>query len=116
MDAPLSRAATIVQWPMIFKLEACDISLLDRSSHGFDLHHDYDASPDVVHRSFLGFVGDPPWSPGFMGVDWWTPAGQLSGAIMDELYLFMTMRVRVVEHEPGVRSVCLCRSPCAWFS
>ena len=40
-----------------------------------------------------------------MGVDWWTPAGQLSGAIMDELYLFMTMRVRVVEHEPGVRPV-----------
>ena len=90
---------------MIFKLERADGSLLATASNGFDLHHDYDAPPDLVHRSFLGFVGDPPWSPGFVGVDWWTPEGELDGAVMDELYAFMSMRVRVIEHEPGVRSV-----------
>lgn len=90
---------------MIFRLERADASLLDRASHGFDLHHDYDAPPDVVHRSFLGFVGNPPWSPGFVGVDWWTPEGVLDGAVMDELYAFMAMRVRVIEHVPAERSV-----------
>jgi hypothetical protein len=100
-----SRAKTRVRWPMVFRLEKADASLLDTASRGFDLHHDYDAPPDVVHRSFLGFVGDPPWSPGFCGVDWWTPEGQLDHAVMDELYLFMTMRVRVIEHVPAERSV-----------
>lgn len=90
---------------MLFRLEPVDVTFLDRAANGFDLHHDYDVPPDVVHRSFLGFVGDPPWSPGFVGVDWWTPEGQLDGAVMDELYLFMSMRVRVVEHTPGARSV-----------
>ena len=102
---PVSRAATRVRWPMVFRLEPADASLFERASNGFDLHHDYDAPPDVVHRSFLGFVGDPPWSPGFQGVDWWTPAGELDGAVMDELYAFMAMRVRVIEHIPGQRSV-----------
>lgn len=90
---------------MVFRLEKADASLLDTASNGFDLHHDYDASPDVVHRSFLGFVGNPPWSPGFRGVDWWTREGDLDGAVMDELYAFMSMRVRVIEHVPATRSV-----------
>lgn len=104
-ELPVERAATWLRWPMIFRLEPVDLGFLDRASHRFDLHHDYAAPPDVVHRSFLGFVGDPPWSPGFMGVDWWTPPGALAGAVMDELYAFMTMRVRVVEHVPATRSV-----------
>lgn len=103
--APVDPAQTRLRWPMIFRLEPVDASFLDRASRGFDLHHDYDAPPDVVHRSFLGFVGDPPWSPGFLGVDWWTPRGELDGAVMDELYAFMSMRVCVIEHEPGARSV-----------
>lgn len=90
---------------MVFRLEKADISLLDTASNLLDVHHDYDATPDVVHRSFLGFVGDPPWSPGFMGCDWWTPREQLDGAVMDELYWFMAMRVRVIEHVPATRSV-----------
>lgn len=104
-DLPKSRARTRVRWPMVFRMEAADATLLDRARNGFDLHHDYDAPPDVVHRSFLGFVGDPPWSPGFLGVDWWTQEGALDGAVMDELYTFMSMRVKVIEHEPGARSV-----------
>ena len=75
--SPVDAAQTRLRWPMIFRLEPVDASFLDRASRGFDLHHDYDAPPDVVHRSFLGFVGDPPWSPGFLGVDWWTPRGEL---------------------------------------
>jgi hypothetical protein len=103
--APVDVARTRVRWPMIFRLEPVDVSFLDRASHGFDLSHDYDAQPDVVHRSFVGFVGDPPWSPGFLGVDWWTPRGELDGAVMDELYAFMSMRVCIIEHVPGTRSV-----------
>lgn len=103
--SPLSRARTAVRWPMPFRLEPADRSLFERASHGFDLSHDYVAPPEVVHRSFLAFVGDPPWSPGFLGVDWWTTPEELSGAVMDELYAFMTMRVVVSEHVPGVRSV-----------
>ena len=105
LKTPMHRARTRVRWPMVFRLEPADASLLDTAACGFDIHHDYEASPDVVHRSFLGFVGDPPWSPGFRGVDWWTPEGRLDGAVMDELYAFMSMRVKVIEHVPAKRSV-----------
>jgi neutral ceramidase len=98
------RAPTRLRWPMLFRLEPADATLLDRARRGFEVSRDYDASPDVVHRSFLAFVGDTPWSPGFCGVDWWTPREELDGAVIDELYAFMAMRVRVVEHVPGRRS------------
>jgi hypothetical protein len=93
------------RWPMVFRLRPCDESLLGRSTHRFDLHWDYDADPDVVHRTFFGFMGDEPWSPGFQRVVWRTPPGELDGAVMDELYSFMAMRVRVIDHVPGCRSV-----------
>lgn len=90
---------------MAFKLRDCDASLADRSTHHFDMYWDYDAPPDVVHRTFFGFLGDEPWSPGFLGVEWLTPEGKLDAAVMDELYTFMAMRVRVIEHVPATRSV-----------
>ena len=102
---PNHRAATRIRWPMIFRLEPADASLLERASHGFTLEREYDAAPDVVHQRFLTFVGDEAWSPGFLGVDWWTPKGELDGAVMDELYAFMAMRVRILEHTPARRSL-----------
>jgi hypothetical protein len=69
------------------------------------MHWDYDSPPDTVHRTFFGFMGDEAWSPGFLGVVWHSPNGQLDAAIMDELYTFMAMRVRVIEHVPATRSV-----------
>jgi hypothetical protein len=90
---------------MLFTLRDCDTSLAERSTHHFDMHWDYDAAPDVVHRTFFGFLGEGSWSPGFVGVDWLTPQGELDRAVMDELYTFMTMRVRVIEHVPAKRSV-----------
>lgn len=103
------RSSTRLRWPMVFAMEPADVSLIDTAKHGLDVSHDYDAEPARVQRTFLGFVGEPPWSPGFMGVDWWTPEGRLDGAVMDELYAFMSMRVEVVEHEVGKRTV-------AWVS
>lgn len=90
---------------MVFRLSPCDESLLETASNGFELHHDYDAPPEHVHRSFLAFVGEPPWSPGFLGVDWWTQPNELDSAVMDELYAFMAMRVHVISHKLGERSV-----------
>lgn len=100
-----ARAATRVRWPMTFSLRPSDASLVGRSTHSFDLHWDYDAPPEVVHATFLGFLGDESWSPGFLGIDWHTPVGVLDRALMDEFYVFMAMRVRVVEHVAGRRTV-----------
>jgi hypothetical protein len=94
-----------LHWPMVFKLRDCDQGLIERSTHHFDMHWDYDASPDVVHRTFFGFIGEEPWAPGFVGVAWLTPQGELDAAVMDEFYTFMAMRVRVIEHVPATRSV-----------
>lgn len=90
---------------MPFRLEPTDESLLKTARYGLDLSHDFDGTPEKVHSSFLGFVGDPPWSPGFVGLDWWTEPRRLDGAVMDELYAFMAMRVHVLKHEPGARTV-----------
>lgn len=105
MAQPSERAKTWVRWPMIFRLSPCDETLLSTARNGFELHHDYDAPPAHVHRSFLAFVGEPPWSPGFLGVDWWSTPHELDRAVMDELYAFMAMRVHVIEHKLGERSV-----------
>jgi hypothetical protein len=86
---------------MLFRLERANASLLERAKFGFTLQREYRAPPELVHRCFLSLIGDPPWSPGFLGVDWWTPRGELDGAVMDELYAFMAMRVRIFEHTPG---------------
>jgi hypothetical protein len=99
------RAGTRIRWPMLFAMEPADVTLFESARYGLDVSHDYDAEPARVQRTFLGFVGEPPWSPGFLGVDWWTPEGRLDGAVMDELYAFMAMRVEVVEHEAGRRTV-----------
>jgi len=99
------RARTRLRWPMLFAMDRADESLLDTAKHLLDVSHDYEAEPERVQRTFLGFVGEPPWSPGFMGVDWWTPEGELDGAVMDELYAFMSMRVEVISHIPGERTV-----------
>lgn len=94
-----------IRWPMLFDLGDCDASLVGQATHSFDMHWDYDASPDRVHRTFFGFMGEEPWAPGFVGVEWLTPAGELDAATMDEFYSFMSMRVRVIEHIPAARSV-----------
>lgn len=108
-ERPLERANTWLRWPMWWSMEKPDVSLIESAKHLIDVTHEYDAPPEKVQKSFLGFVGEPPWSPGFMGVDWWTPARELDGAVMDELYSFMAMRVEVMEHTPGSRTV-------AWVS
>ena len=102
---PYERARTRVRWPMIFELEPVDASFMDRAHNKMDVHRDYDSTPERVHSGFLGFVGDPPWSPGFVGLDWWTEPRRLDDAVMDELYSFMAMRVHVIEHTPGARTV-----------
>lgn len=94
-----------LRWPMWYRLRGCDLSLMQTASQSFDMHWDYDASPDWVHRNFFGFLGDEPWAPGFQGVGWVTPEGRFEDAIMDEFYSFMAMRVRVIEHVPACRSV-----------
>lgn len=102
---PMERARTWLRWPMWWRMDKCDLSLMDRTKFIIDVSHEYDAPPERVQKSFLGFVGDPPWSPGFLGADWWTPPRELDRAVMDELYAFMAMRVEVLEHTPGSRTV-----------
>ncbi|MBL8914671.1 MAG: SRPBCC family protein [Archangium sp.] len=106
---PIERAKTWLRWPMWWSMPRCDLSLLETTKHIIDVTQEYDAPPERVQKSFLGFVGEPPWSPGFMGCDWWTPPRELAGAVMDELYVFMSMRVEVLDHTPGSRTV-------AWVS
>jgi hypothetical protein len=96
---------TKLRWPMPFRLQDCDASLLERARERLSLSQDYAAPPDVVHRTFLGFGGDEAWAPGFLGVRWLTREGELDRAVMDEFYVFMSMRVRVIEHVPARRSV-----------
>lgn len=90
---------------MLFKMERADAGLLETARYLIDMHFDYDATPDVVHRTFFGYTGTEAWSPGFLGLTWVEGAGALEQAVMDEFYVFMTMRVRVVDHVPATRSV-----------
>jgi hypothetical protein len=94
-----------IRWPMPFTLGDCDASLVGNATHELAFHWDFKQPPDVVHRTFLGFMGDEHWAPGFIHLGWHTPEGELRDAVMDEFYWFMAMQIRVIDHTPGRRSV-----------
>ena len=106
--ATLGTAMSLVdriRWPMPFSLGDADASLFGKSTHEVSFAWDYEQPPEVVHSTFLGFMGEEHWAPGFTHLGWHTPEGVLADAVMDEFYFFMAMRVRVIDHTPGRRSV-----------
>lgn len=90
------------RWPLVVGLEPAGLELLETADHIFDLEAAVAASPeDAIATLFNGSLGSKV--PGLLGFTWHTPEGELQDAVVDEAFVFMTLRLRTVVWEPGRR-------------
>lgn len=95
-------ASTRTGWPLVFPLRASTIELLDRADYVYDLSRDIDAPAEAVFERFFDdrLADDVPALQGF---HWHTARGQFAGALVDETFTWMSLRLRTVLYEPGRR-------------
>lgn len=113
---PTTRNAPMpLKWPMLFALDPADDSLLTDADHVYDLERFFPApAGDVLSEMFGGHPRTA--APGVVRYEWHGPHGQLERAVMDETFVFMTIRLRTVVYDPDRRlliSVDRCSLPLA---
>lgn len=115
---PLPRTrmpAAGLRWPLLFRLDPSDPSLLGRADYVYEFERLIKAPADVALSAM--FDGQPASAaPGLMRFLWHTPVGEFPDALMDETFLFMNIRMRTVHYEPGQRlavSIDRCSLPLA---
>jgi FAD/FMN-containing dehydrogenase len=93
-----------LHWPLVFGLQPSDSTLLDHADFIYDLERVVASSPE---DALLAFFDDSEGrgAPGLLGFTWHSPMGQLDDAVIDEAFVFMTLRMRTVSYEPGQRLV-----------
>lgn len=91
-----------LRWPLLFPLTPSTLDLLEQPDYLYDLGRDFTAAGDVVLRTFFdqALAGEVT---GLRGFTWHTPIGEFTGATVDEEFNFMSLRMRTVAYEPGVR-------------
>lgn len=95
-------SSTRLRWPLLFPLTPSTLDLLEQADYLYDLGRDFTATGDVVMRTFFdqalaGEVG------GLRGFTWQTTPGDFNDAVLDEEFTYMSLRMRTVFYEPGVR-------------
>ena len=94
--------SSMLLWPLMFTLQRTTLDLLDHADYIYDFERDIDASGEVVFSRFFdaALMSDVTGLRGFV---WHTPPGEFSGAIVDEAFDYMSLRMSTVEYVPGVR-------------
>lgn len=102
-SAPLPRTrmpAAGLRWPLLFRLDPSDRALLGRADYVYEFERVVKAQAGTVLSAM--FDGRPESAaPGFVRFHWHTPIGEFRDAIMDETFVFMNIRMRTVQYEPG---------------
>lgn len=91
-----------LRWPLIFPLQSSTLALLDDADYLYDLQRDFNAPAEQVVRTFFddGLAADVG---GMRGFTWHSPHGLFDAAVIDENFTYMSLRMRTVAYEPGVR-------------
>ncbi len=92
------------RWPLWFSMRPASLATLGRADKVFDLSRVVAASPADAIAAFFD-EATTSTVPGLDGFIWHTQAGDLDGAVVDEAFAFMTMRMRTVDYQHGVRLV-----------
>jgi hypothetical protein len=89
---------------MWFSMRPASLATLERADRVFDLSRVVSATPAQAISAFFE-EATTSTVPGLNGFTWHTEPGDLDGAVVDEAFSFMTMRMRTVACQPGVRLV-----------
>jgi hypothetical protein len=87
------------RWPFVVHLDAVDADFADTAEQHFEATTSIAAPPSEVFALFRDIPRTGEWFPGFVGCEWRTP-DQGVGSVYDETFLFMSVRVRVLEERP----------------
>jgi FAD/FMN-containing dehydrogenase len=111
------------RWPLLFRFAPTDPTYAERAPYVIDTQVVMDASPDTIYEEFVELGEARSWLDHFRRVDQiQRPGGEPAAAgtdehVFDEVFSFMTLRVRTLrESEPGRRwiaSVDGCSMPLA---
>lgn len=91
-----------VGWPLIFPLQPSTLDLLDHADYLYDLERQFNVPAERVVRTFFddGLAGEVT---GLRGFTWHTTPGAFDGAVVDERFVYMSLRMRTIAYEPGIR-------------
>lgn len=98
----MSVAGSRDGWPLMFSLRPSTLDLLEHADYLYDLERDFDAPAEQVVRTFFddSLAGEVA---GLRGFTWHSPRGNFRDAVIDERFNYMSLRMRTVGYEPGVR-------------
>jgi hypothetical protein len=89
-----------MRWPLLFGLQPSTLDLLNRADYTYELRRNFTAPATVVLNSF--FADDlAPEVSGLLGFTWHTPANDFTAAVVDEAFVYMTLRMRTIAYRPG---------------
>jgi hypothetical protein len=91
-----------LRWPLLFALQPCTLSLLDDADYLYEFRRDINASGEAVVARFFDDALRSDVT-GLRGFAWHTRRGEFGGATVDEMFVYMSLRMRTVDYVPGRR-------------
>lgn len=92
-----------LRWPLWFKLRPSSAAFADRAPFVIDEHAVLDAEPNDIYDAIVDLVGARDWLADFRRAEWVSGPDQNGKQVVDEIFSFMTERVRTFHAERGVR-------------
>lgn len=108
------RPAMGGKWPALFRMAPTDAGFVDSAERVITARGYVPAPPIATYAVIAHFDENPRWLPGYLRTDWLSERGAHVGAVMEEVFSYMTIRVRVRESIPGkswVGEVLACSLP-----
>lgn len=91
-----------MRWPLLFGLQSSSLDLLDRADYVYDFHRQFKSGGDAVFTAFFDNALSAHVS-GLQGFTWHTPPGRFDKAVVDEMFVYMSLRMRTVSYVPCTR-------------
>jgi hypothetical protein len=98
----MPASSTRLLWPMLFTLQRSTLELLEHADYVYDFERDIEADGESVMSQFFD---DSLKShvTGLRGFDWQRRPGEFTGAVIDEGFDYMSLRMSTVAYVPGSR-------------
>jgi FAD/FMN-containing dehydrogenase len=91
------------RWPLLFKLRHSDASFAERAPFVIDEHAVIGADAGDIYDAIVDLVGARDWLADFVRAEWLSGPDADGNQVVDEIFTFMTERVRTFHAERGVR-------------
>lgn len=95
-------AGSRLRWPLMFSLQPSTLELLGDADYLYDLEREFNAPGDAVVRTFFDDALAREMA-GLLGFTWHTPPGEFADAVIEEAFVYLSLRMRAIAYEPSVR-------------